>query len=97
MYSGSLRIDSVLVPMLLSMRHIVDMQGSSLKHDGETSRGVDSTSSNVEVELADRDTHSADTEVTEPEDARAVRHDDDTRGGGEGLSVCRKQGGEAVL
>lgn len=87
----------MLVPMLRVSAITSRAYFHSLKHDRETSRGVDSTSGDVEVQLSNRDTHSADTEVTETEDSRSIGDNDDARGSGEGLSVGGKEGGKVVL
>lgn len=40
---------------------------------------VDTTTSNIQVQLANTDTHSSDTEISETQDTRTVGNDEDLR------------------
>lgn len=73
--------------------------GNSLKNDRETSHRSDTTTSDVEVELSDRDTHSAETKVTKTKDTRSVSDDNDLGlvGSVEGGIVLGKDIAERVL
>jgi len=75
----------------------LNMRCDSLKDNRETSAGVDTTTGNVEIQLADRDTHATETEVTETKDTRAVSDDNDLGLGSEGGGVLGEDLGELVL
>lgn len=61
-----------------------------LKDNGETAAGVNATTSDVEVELADGNAHATDTKVTKTKDTRTIGHDNDLGLVGGGGGVLRK-------
>lgn len=48
-----------------------------LEDNGKTTIWVDTTTCSVQVEFADRDTHTSDTKVAQAEDSRAISDDND--------------------
>ena len=69
----------------------------SLKDDRETSGWINTTTRDVEVQLADGDTHSADSEITKTEDTGSIGDDDDSRLVGEGGAVGREKSRKVFL
>ena len=54
-----------------------DVVGADVEHDRQSAGRMDAADQGVERKLADRDAHSADALVAQPEDALPVRHHDD--------------------
>lgn len=53
--------------------------GAEIESDGDGASGVNTGTGDVELKLSDRDTHAADTKITEAENARAIGDDSDLR------------------
>jgi hypothetical protein len=83
--------------MLLVSLDLAALVDHILKNDWETARWVDTTSSDVEVQLADGDTHSTDSEIAKTENTGPISDYDDSGLVGETGAVSGKESGEVVL
>ncbi|RUP43996.1 hypothetical protein BC936DRAFT_150099 [Jimgerdemannia flammicorona] len=53
---------------------------SNIEHDGQSPTGIDASAGDVELELADRDSHTVDAKIAQTENTGAVADDGDLWG-----------------
>ena len=101
--SSKTDVEGIVSDLLSVGSHAAGQRGafidgaSLLKDNWETARWVDTSTSDVKVQLADGDTHSTDSEITETENTGSIGDDDDSGLVGEGRAVGREESREFVL